>query len=216
MTVAAEQSVHPALLATNALSEVPRHVYLRTRPVSNALVGLDYWDEQRHVVRRRLGVTVPSTLLRDASDANCSFQIEGVCHFVNERGRDAGRMHLFRNGGDGLRAMAGWLRVLELRLTEAVSGRESWARLPEPMRMTLIRYAYNAGPVPARRSASRVMSLVESGRDPAVVLRHSTGALRWAVIHAAQAWHLAGTGLGAPVTWSRAASSPRTREAYAI
>jgi hypothetical protein len=198
-----EFSLHPAILAVNALAETDRAFYMRRGPVSNVLIGLDHWDEQRQQVRRRLGVTFTTSIIVDPGFPNCTI-VGGVCHFINERGNDTGRMHLFRSGRDGLRAMAAWLRVLEGRLIDSVGNLFGWVGISEPLRMALIRLSYNPGRNNPRELAQRTLATVEAGGDPR---RHFplTGAggtsspLRTSVIRAAQAWHLANTVVGAEI-----------------
>jgi hypothetical protein len=201
---AREFSLHPAVLAVNAMAEIQRRdPYLRPNPVSNAQVGVDWWDRQRHEVRRVLGITIPTQSIRDPGFLDCTI-VGGVCHFINEQHNDTGPMHLFRSGRDGLRAMAAWLSVLERRLIDSVGGLFGWVGIPEPLRIALIRVSYNPGRNRPLEIAKRSLASVDAGQDPrrnfplqgAASTSHP---LRTSVIRAAQAWHLANTVLGPPI-----------------
>jgi hypothetical protein len=183
--------IHPALLAVNALAEKQdRTVWLAPGPIANTVVGLDFWDEHRRAVTRRLRLNIPTTVQRAPCLPGERVDAQGRCIFVNEQGRPTAPIHEFRSVRDAMMAMAARLRVLELELGDA-AGRDAWSAFPEAVRHALTRYAYNRGPIPARALARRAARAQAAGRNPTRILPPPGGGpLRIATIRAAQAMHL--------------------------
>jgi hypothetical protein len=201
--------IHPALLAVNVLSEEDdRRVWLSPGRMENIRAGLDFWHEQRRRVARQVGVNLSTTIRRTPACRNIGLvpgeivDAQGRCVFVNERtrtfprGRPTGPVHVFASPTDAMTAMAGWLRVLETQLGQAV-GASAWDAFPEPFRHAVTRYAYNPGPRPAMRLTRRAARSQAAGRDPIALLpRRGDGPQRRATIRAAQAMHLSNTVFG--------------------
>jgi hypothetical protein len=199
-----EFRIHPALLAVSALAETGgRGNWLRSGGIDNVLIGLDFWDQQRNTIRNQLRKTFPARLITDPRSPDCTI-VGGECHFVNERGRDTGRMHMFPSGQDGLRAMAAWSSILERRLIDATGGLSRWIVIPISLQWALTRLSYNPGRNNPRKLARRTLADVDAGRDP---LRNfprtgpggSHHPVRASVIRAAQALHLANIVFGSNV-----------------
>lgn len=149
--VANEFGVNPGLLLVNALTESPMTRYMnRVTDVRSYHVGLDYWESAYEKVVSAVPQArgLEGTPLRDAT---------GEYVFHNENGEDTGRVMVFPNGLAALRAVAAYLKFLEIELSAHV-GAATWRSFSAGTRFLLIRYAYNAGIGRAKALATRAAS----------------------------------------------------------